>query len=202
MIKMTVCLGDKKKIPLPVPLKGKALGSTLNKYGMKLRILISFIIITVLNLVSDDMLAQSKLNLDCDTIINCNTVRDSLFALPKFEVGDLALRDFLRKNVKHTPNYCGGTEAEAKVYVSLDIDKKGNVFNSKILRISRSGERPNIPELWDWWEKNIDTIYCEGEAKRIVNLLKFIPAKQNGKSYCYNGYIIPIHIEYTANSGD
>jgi len=150
---------------------------------------------------------ESKVDMECDSIMDNRNLKDSCYSQPFYEGGNDSLGRFFENNQRYLPLICGNRPAKAMLYVQFDIDITGSTFNPDILRIVRvdydefeEALKKNLtPEVWT---KDIDTIYCEKEAFRLIRLLKFNPAKKNGLNICYKGWVVPISIYYTVDAGD
>lgn len=141
---------------------------------------------------------------ECDTIYSH---KDSLVIPPRYDGGSdpFAQLRFCEKVAKPSPTYCGSIPARARVLLSFDVDKDGNISHPSILRINRvhydefDKERK---ETDPYWSKNIDKEYCTEEAFRILSLMKFLPAMKNEKPVCFKGAGALIMVYYSAGNYD
>jgi len=88
--------------------------------------------------------------------------------MPEFPGGNMALRNFIAKNVEY-PETARKNDIEMTIYVKFIVDKTGKVINPSIARGGND-------EL-------------EAESLRVINLLPdFKPGTQSGKA---------VNVEYT-----
>ncbi len=156
-----------------------------------------------------ELLAQeiSWSKVDCDTIMDYRDLNGSTNTQPSYDGGEEAIKHFLLSNANPCSIICGQMPAKARIFIIFDLDKYGNPFNLKTLRINRvyydefdkDLEAILTPEVW---AKDIDIDYCQKEAFRVVNLLKYNPAKRNGANCCYRGMVVYLYVEYPANAYD
>lgn len=146
-------------------------------------------------------------NVNCDTIKDYRDLNGSTNTQPYYDGGEEAIKYFLLSNANPCSIICGQMPAKARLFIIFDVDKYGNPFNLKTLRINRvyydkfdkDLETILTPEVW---AKDIDIDYCQKEAFRVVNLLKYNPAKRNGANCCYRGMVVYLYVEYPANAYD
>ena len=165
--------------------------------------------ILVFIIIQQSLWAQdvTPANVDCDTIMDYRDLNGSTNTQPYYYGGDEAIKHFLSSNANPSSIICGQMPAKARLFIIFDVDKYGNPFNLKILRINRvyydefdkDLEAILTPEVW---AKDIDIDYCQKEAFRVVNLLKYNPAKRNGVNCCYRGMVVFLYVEYPANAYD
>lgn len=91
---------------------------------------------------------------------------------PEYPGGPKALQQFIRQNLKYPPEALKN-KIEGAVYVTYDIDYKGNVVEAKILSSLGHG--------------------CDEEAIRLVKELKFHVAKHRGLRVLFHQ---KIHIHF------
>ncbi|OFY83536.1 MAG: hypothetical protein A3F72_13000 [Bacteroidetes bacterium RIFCSPLOWO2_12_FULL_35_15] len=114
-------------------------------------------------LVFENSTAQTKKNTNTTSQSEKDSSKiyvmwDDFSDIPTFkDGGDVGMRKFINNNLKF-PN---GLKSSGKVYLSFTVDTLGNVKDAIILK----GHTKETDE----------------EALRVVNLLKFIPAKRQGK---------------------
>lgn len=81
--------------------------------------------------------------------------------LPSFPGGDIALLEFLSKNIKY-PSICQEQSIHGRVYASFVVEKDGSITNIKIMRSPHPA--------------------MSGEATRMLKIMpRWVPGKLNGK---------------------
>ncbi len=91
---------------------------------------------------------------------------------PEYPGGPKAMQQFIRQNLKYPPEALKN-KIEGAVYITYDIDYKGNVVETKVLSSLGHG--------------------CDEEAIRLVKSLKFHVAKHRGMRVLFHQ---KIHIRF------
>lgn len=162
-----------------------------------------FIFIILFNINIDVAIAQKVNVSNCDSIYSYH---DSLVVLPTFKDGFISFWRFNEKVATPAPVISGRISAKAKVFLKCGIDKEGCAFNPSVIKIARTYFDLKYDEIHhkrdENWSDNIDLDYCEKEARRILNLTEFIPAKVNDTNVCFEGFVILINVYYSAGGYD
>jgi len=166
-----------------------------------------YIIFLILTISFVSAQNQKENGLNKDTIVSYTNINDSICFGPYYEQGIDSLIRFINRNGKDFPIYYGIKEAKARVYVKFDIDRNGFTLNPEVLRIRRvyydeldkNIEKYITPEVW---AQEIDSNFCKNEAIRLIQLLKFKPARRNNTNLYFRGYIMPLHVLYPVSSHD
>jgi len=174
---------------------------------MKMGIHTLFILIFIIFQQSLRAQEVTPAKVGCDTIMDYRDLNSSTNIQPYYDGGDEAIKHFLSSNVKPYSIICGQMPAKARLFIIFDVNKYGNPFNLKVLKINRTYYDEfdkGIEEILthEVWAKDIDIDYCQKEAFRVVNLLKYNPAKRNGVNCCYKGMVVYLYVEYAANAYD
>ncbi len=105
-----------------------------------------------------------------------NVVFHAVEQMPQFPGGDVALYEFISKNLRYPP-MAAENNIQGRVVVQFVVTKTGSIGEVKVLR----GKDPDLDK----------------EAKRVVKSLpKFIPGKMNGQSVNV-WYTLPINFKLT-----
>ena len=165
------------------------------KYGL-------IFLLTLLNVKFVSATEQIADSIDCDVVYSYT---DSLVVLPEYEGGYRSFLMFCQQILKPAPIMNGMRPAKARVMLEFGVDKQGGTFNPKVMKIGRipyDEFDKSAQEIDKYWDENIDLDYCKNEAFRILNFVKYIPAKREGINVCYEKYRTFIDIYYSANGYD
>ena len=147
------------------------------------------VLVIILIILNINFMWAMTINIDS---LNCDSIYssiDSLVIPPKYEN---SIDSFIRLNERLAippPVISGTIPSKARVFIEFNVDKEGRVFAPSVVKIVRMFYNMEYDESYQKYDKNwslgIDFNFCEQEAFRILNSIKFISAQKGNVNVCF-----------------